>query len=243
MTQKSRIQLQNKEELEEVFEKTLRPLQSRNARHIYLVLRDSTTKYLTTYDIQPILEEQGNKLSKVELNNWLNALQNSGLVQKAPKRGKPTTRPYNKRYTYDLWKLSTKGRKTAQLLSVFSDNTPIQISEKVVEKPILPNLADARFEDYEIIQNLSIHLGLLKSLSNKDPMDILSISNDIGYTTEKIIQFIISEKSKPSTLYLMSEAPINLRGKILKKIGLNQRKNYFLSLSSEGKKMLSDLSP
>ena len=83
----------NREELEDIFEKTLRPLQSRNARHIFLILRDTDQEYLTTYDMQPILQEQGNKLSKVELNNWLTALQDVGLVRKAPERGKPTTLP------------------------------------------------------------------------------------------------------------------------------------------------------
>ena len=127
---------QNRLELEEIFEKTLRPLQSRNARHIYLVLRDSKTEYLTTYDIQPILEEQGNKLNKVELNNWLSALQEAGLVQKAPERGKPTTVPYTRRYTFDLWKLTQKGRETSYQLDIFRGNTPVQVREKVVEKTV-----------------------------------------------------------------------------------------------------------
>ncbi len=252
MAKKDESKPQNRQELEEIFEKTLRPLQSRNARHIYVVLRDAKTEYLTTYDIQPILREQGNKLSKVELNNWLSALQEAGLVQKAPERGKPTTRPYNRRYTYDLWKLSQKGRETAQLLRVFSGNTPIQIIEKVVEKtiekpvetPKLPELADMSFDDLEKIQRLSIHLGLLKSLSGRAPMDITRLSDETGYTHEKIVEFIEEQgKFEPNTLYLLSEIPLDLRGKILQKLGLSPKKNYSVSLSSEGKKILSVLSP
>ena len=124
----------NREELEEIFDKTLRPLQSRNARHIFLLLRDTDQEYLTTYDMQPILEEQGNKLSKVELNNWLTALLDVGLVRKASERGKPTTMPYTRRYTFDLWKLTQKGRETSFQLDVFRGNTPIQVKETIVEK-------------------------------------------------------------------------------------------------------------
>ena len=251
MAKKDESQPQNRQELEEIFEKTLRPLQSKNARHIYVVLRDAKTDYLTTYDIQPILQEQGNKLSKVELNNWLSALQEAGLVQKAPEWGKPTTRPYNRRYTFDLWKLSQKGRETAQLLRVFSGNTPIQIIEKVVEKtiekpveaPRFPELVDMSFGDLKKIQSLSINLGLLKSLSRRDPMDITSLSDETGYTSERIVEFIESqEKFGSNTLYFLSEIPMDLRGKILQTIGLNPKKNYSVSLSSEGKKILSVLS-
>ena len=124
----------NWEELEEIFDKTLRPLQSRNARHIFLILRDTGQEYLTTYDMQPILEGQENKLNKVELNNWLTALQDVGLVRKASKRGKPTTVPYTRRYTFDLWKLTKKGRETSFQLDVFRGNIPIQVKETIVEK-------------------------------------------------------------------------------------------------------------
>jgi len=252
MTQKDKSQPQNRQKLEEIFEKTLRPLQSRNARHIYVVLRDSKTEYLTTYDIQPILEEQGNKLSKVELNNWLSALLDAGLVQKAPERGKPTTRPYNQRYTFDLWKLSQKGRETASLLEVFSGNTPIQIIEKVVEKtvertvekPKFPELMETSFDDYENVRSLSLHLSLMRSLYRKDPMDIMSLSDETGFTPEKIVEFIEDQaKSSSNTLYLLSEIPMDLRGKILQTIGLSPRRNYSVSLCSEGKMILSILSP
>ena len=130
----------NRNELEDIFEKTLRPLQSRNARHIFLILRDTDQEYLTTYDMQPMLIEQGNDLSKVELNNWLTALQDVGLVRKAPVRGKPTTVPYTRRYTYDLWKLTQKGRETSFQLDVFRGNTPVRVKEiiveKIIEKPV-----------------------------------------------------------------------------------------------------------
>ena len=250
--EKDKIQPKNGEELEEIFEKILRPLQSRNARQIYLVLRDSKIEYLTTYDMQPILEQKGYKLSKVELNNWLSALLEAGLVQKAKERGKPTTRPYNRRYTYDLWKLSQKGRETANLLEVFKGNTPIQTVEKVLTKtiektieiPKLPELAETSFEDLDKIQTLSMQLSLLKTLSSKHRMDLMTLSDKTGLNAKRIVEFIEDqEKSTPNTLYLLSEIPLDLRGKILQTIGLSPKKNYMISLSPSGIELLSILSP
>jgi len=253
--QKDKSQPPNKEELDEIFEETLRPLQSRNARHIFLVLRDSEEEYLTTYDIQPILEAQGNKLNKVELNNWLSALQDVGLVQKAPERAKPTTRPYNRRYTFDLWKLSQKGRETSILLEVFMGNTPIQTVEKVVEKtiekivekhveiPKFPELDETNFEELDKIRSLSMHLTLLRALNPDRVVDLWSLSDETGYTPEKIVEFIENqEKINANTLYLLREIPMDLRGKIMEKLGLSPRKNYTVSLSSEGKLIAVSLS-
>ena len=254
--QKDKSQPPNKEELDEIFEETLRPLQSRNARHIFIVLRDSEEEYLTTYDIQPILEAQGNKLNKVELNNWLSALQDVGLVQKAPERAKPTSRPYNRRYTFDLWKLSQKGRETSILLEVFMGNTPIQTVEKVVEitiekiveKPVeipkFPELDETNFEELDKIRSLSMHLILLRALYSDGVVDLWSLSDETGYTPEKIVEFIENqEKINANTLYLLREIHMDLRGKIMEKLGLSPRKNYTVSLSSEGKLIASSMSP
>ena len=263
MTPKDKSKPPNREELEEIFEKTLRPLQSRNARHIFLILRDSETEYLTTYDMQPILVEQGNTLTKVELNNWLSLLQEVGLVRKASERGKPATLPYDKRYTFDLWKLTKKGRETSFQLDVFRGNTPIQVREKVVEKtierivevpiekiiektvevPKFPELEEMSFEDLDKIRSLSKHLLLMKSLYGKESMDLWSLSEQTGLTPENIVEFIGNQaKSTSNTLYLLAEIPMDLRGKIMQRIGLTPRKNYTISLTSEGKQISSSLS-
>ncbi|MCW4049234.1 MAG: hypothetical protein NWE89_05795 [Candidatus Bathyarchaeota archaeon] len=242
----------NKEELEEIFEKTLRPLQSRNARHIFLILRDSEHEYLTTYDMQPILDEQGIKLTKVELNNWLSALQDVGLVRKAEERGKPTTMPYTKRYTFDLWKLTQKGRETSFQLDIFRGNTPIQVREKVVEKTIeknieitkLPELGETNFGDLDKLQTLSTHLAIIITLYGKESIDLWGLSESTGITSEKIVEFIENQgKIDAITLYLLEEIPMDLKGKIMQTIGLSPRKNYTISLSPEGKKMAEILSP
>jgi DNA-binding transcriptional ArsR family regulator len=251
ITPSNTITPQKREEIDEIFEKTLRPIQSRNARNIYMVLRDSETEYLTTYDMQLILEEQGNKLSKVELNNWLSALQDAGLVRKASKRGKPTSRPYTRRYTFDLWKLSQKGREISYKIEILRRKSPIQIVEKIVKKTIekkvivskLPPLEETSFKDQEKLQNLSINVTLLKTLKEKQESDLRNISEQTGFTPEKIIQFIEDQgKKRPFPLYFLNENPTDLRGKILQTIGINPRKEYFISLSPEGKKIISKLS-
>ena len=264
MVPKDKSKPLNREELEEIFEKTLRPLLSRNARHIFLILRDSETEYPTTYDMQSILVMQGNKLTKVELNNWLSLLQEVELVRKASERGKPTTLPYDKRYTFDLWKLTKKGRETSFQLDVFRGNTPIQVREKVVEKtiekivevpidkiiektvevPKLPKLNETSFEDLDKIRSLSMHLLLMESLCGKESMDLWSLSEQTGLTQENIVEFIENQvKVTSNTLYLLAEIPMNLRGKIMQRIGLSPRKNYTISLSSEGKQISVFLSP
>jgi hypothetical protein len=243
--------MQNWEELEEIFEKLLRPLQSRNARHIFLILRGSETEYLTTYDMQHKLKEQGNTLSKVELNNWLNALLEVGLVQKASERGKPTTRPYNKRYTFDLWKLTQKGRETSYMLEVFRGNIPTHTIERIIEKPIerkveipkLPELSETKFEDLNKLRILHVHLALLKTLHEEGSVDLWSLSRIVGFTPETIIEFIENHSiSDTNTLYYLEEIPMDFKGKILQTVGLSPKKNHSVSLSFKGKKLAETIS-
>lgn len=262
ITQKDMSKLQTSEELDRLFEEILRPLQSRNARQIFLVLRDSDIEYLTTYDIQPILEKNGNKLSKVELNNWLSSLQEAGLVQKADERGKPTTRSYKRRYTFDLWKLTKKGLDTSHMLEIFNRNITSQNVEKNREEKIenkeetqfekiidikvksFPDFSNISYKDFDTINSVYMNLILMKSLHAEENQDLLSLSKKTGLLPEKIIEFIKKhEKSNTNTLYQLSEIPMDLRGKILQTIGLSPKRNYSVSLSSEGKRTLSILSP
>jgi hypothetical protein len=231
-------------ELDEIFEKTFRPLLSNNARHIYLILRDSKEDYLTTYDMQPILEKQGNKLSKVEINNWLSTLQESELVIKSKERGKPTTRSYTRRYTFDLWKLSKKGIETAVLLEDFLLNSPTQNDEKSVEITKIPKLEETTMKDHKKIKTLFMHISLLETLMEKHEMDLETISRETGLKSSMIIEFIQHiEKSSSNSLYSLSETPINIGGKILQTFGLSPKMNYIVSLNRRGVEMLSILSP
>jgi hypothetical protein len=134
---------------------------------------------------------------------------------------------------------------------IFQGNTHIQYTEKVFEKVTkkkkevlkLSEFHEVRFEDQEKILTLSIHLGLLNALKDKDPMDIRMLSEITGFTSKKIIKFIeYHRKSEPNTLYLLTEKCLSLREKILHIFGLISGNKYSVSLSSEGKKIFENLS-
>ncbi len=74
-------------------------------------------------------------------------------------------------------------------------------------------------------------------------MDLWSLSEQTGLNPENIVEFIENQaKYTPNTLYLMIEIPMDLRGKIMLRIGLSPRKNYTISLSPEGKNIAEHLS-
>jgi len=108
-------------ELDQLFEVDLKPLKNANARILYKLFLDSKrSKHLTTLDIQDKLKSTDLMLRKKEINAWLGSLQIAGLITKENMRGKPTTIDYRGRYTYDLWRLTEKGRDIANKISIFS---------------------------------------------------------------------------------------------------------------------------
>ncbi len=107
-----------------------------------------------------------------------------------------------------------------------------------------PELEETSFEDLDKTRSLSTHLLLMKSLYGKESMDLWSLSEQTGLTPENIVEFIETHAHFTSnTLYLLAEIPMDLRGKIMQRIGLSPRKNYTISLSPKGKQTSSSLSP
>ncbi len=100
--------------MDELFEIQLRPLKSKNARSLYRIFIDfEDVEYLTTLDLQIKLDELNINLSKKEINGWLRSLQDAGLIAKENERGKPTTIVYDDKYTFDMWRLTPKGKEIA----------------------------------------------------------------------------------------------------------------------------------
>jgi DNA-binding HxlR family transcriptional regulator len=226
-----------KEELDEAFEKTLRPLMSDSARLIYLTLKESQEPNLTTLDMQNKLKNQGVKLSKKELNNWLSSLQATGLVQKEPERGKPTTIHYSGRYTYDLWGLTEKGRETAQRLSIFTQKTPTLNNVKTVVKTGLPTLETITADHIRDLEKLYITTKILSALRDQEPTDTLSLSTETGLRHEKILEWIKADEDlSMKNLYLLDKKTPSLMDRILASLGLRETEIYDISLSPEGKK-------
>ncbi|MFH2112441.1 MAG: hypothetical protein ABIJ47_14425 [Candidatus Bathyarchaeota archaeon] len=227
-----------KDELAEAFEKTLRPLMSDSARIIYLTLKESKEPNLTTLDMQNELRKHGVKLSKKELNNWLSSLQATGLVQKEPERGKPTTIHYNGRYTYDLWSLTEKGRETAHRLSIFTQKTPTLNNVKTIVRTELPTLETITTGHIRDLEKLYLSMKVLSALRDQEePTDTPSLSTETGIRHEKILEWIKADKDiSIKNLYLLDRKTQNLMDRMLASLGLRETEIYNISLSPEGKK-------
>jgi len=81
---------------DDLFELYLKPLRSRNARLIFLILfKLKDVGYLTTHDIQTKLKDIDCVLNKKEINGWLKSLWNAKLIIREEERGKPSITKYN----------------------------------------------------------------------------------------------------------------------------------------------------
>ena len=106
---------QDDKRIDELFEVSLRPLKSKNARAIFnIFVNKREVNSLTSLDLQSNLAVLEIDLSKKEINNWLHSLKEAGLIEKEEKRGKPTTMTYDDKYTFDLWSLTLKGMEISE---------------------------------------------------------------------------------------------------------------------------------
>ena len=234
---------QKPNELDLTFENTLRPLMSDSARQIFMTLVKSPETKLTTLDMQSALEAHGVKLGKKELNNWLSSLQAAGLVQKEPERGKPTTTPYNGRYTYDLWSLTEKGRETMQKLSIFSHETPTLNNVKTIAEKRFPGLEEATLEQLTQLETLYTTYKTLKALRDQTrPVTLKELSAKTGINRDALEKWLENqEKINEEPLYALHRKVPGIVDKIAESIGLRWGTGLLVSLSSEGKRMASAL--
>lgn len=101
--------------IDELFEVSLKPLKSRNARTLFNIFTSKReVNSLTSLDLQSNLATFEIDLSKKEINNWLHSLNEAGLIEKEEKRGKPTTMNYDDKYTFDLWSITPKGLEISE---------------------------------------------------------------------------------------------------------------------------------
>jgi len=227
------------DELDKVFENTLRPLMSDSARQIFLTLVKSHETQLTTLDMQNTLEVNGTRLGKKELNNWLSSLQTSGLVQKESERGKPTTIPYNGKYTYDLWSLTEKGRQTTQKLSIFTHETPTLNNVKTIVERRLPDLKEATPEQLTQLETLYTTYKTLKALRDQEqPITLKELSAITTINRDSLEKWLKNqEKISEKSLYVLHRKDPGIVDRIAESIGLKRGAGILVSLSSEGKRM------
>ena len=231
--------LLNNNDIDDLFEQTLRPLQSANARLIFKILHDSEESYLTTLDMQNYLKTYRNNLSKKELNNWLSSLQEVDLVEKKNERGKPTTIPYKRRYTFDLWRLTEKGEQTAQSLKYFNEKYPRPDEEKTSGKFSLSLLKDLEEEDFIRIENLFVNTKLFAALRNNTEISLVDLSKTIGLTPEYLENFLDSTPSR--SFFKVTENEPGLLNRIKGVLGFRYLRKVKVGLSEEGKNKVVEI--
>ena len=226
-----------KEEMDQIFDNTLRPLWSKSARTIFKVLLDSDKSYMTTLDIQDKIKKFNLKLSKKEINNWLTSLQEANFVSKEENRGKPTTIEYNGRYTFDLWRTTKNGEEIAQKVAFFLDKYPYTNGIENSSKSGLSTFLDLKYSDIEKIKKYYIISEVISHLSkaSKKYANSYQISKKIGIAHEELLLILgkFNEKSN-CTLYEIDHSDVGNLEKILALMGLRPQRTYKIEITGAG---------
>jgi hypothetical protein len=227
-----------KEEMDKLFDYTIRPFWSKSARTIFKVLLDTEKTHMTTLDIQYQIKKYDLKLSKKEINNWLTSLQESKYVTKEDERGKPTTMEYNGRYTYDLWNATDYGREIAKKVLMFTDEFYLTSDLEKNEKSKIPNFNNLNNLDIEIIHTYYIVSQVLVYLfkTKKKIANSYKVSKRIYVRHEKLIEEI-EKFNKNSNKQLFNTKVHNIGNleKIFQIMGLRPEKTWEINLTCEGK--------
>lgn len=229
--------------LDELFDGPLKPMNSGNARLVYKIFFDAKEQGLTTVDIQHLLQDHHKEYSKKDLHNWLNDLMKAGLIKKESQRGKPTIIEYNGRYTYDLWRLTPEGYRIGRKIENFLDKYPNLNEQKIIEKMRIPELRELKSVDLEEIEALYINSIVLSALNTFGcTTELKALAENTKLKPEPLRMFLEAKiRSTPSPLYRIDEKPMGIVEKILMGLGLKTLKNYDVSLSPEGKKTAQSL--
>ena len=225
--------------MDQLFEVDLKPLKNANARILYKIFLDSkTSKHLTTLDIQDKLKSTDIMLRKKEINAWLISLQSAGLITKENMRGKPTTIDYLGRYTYDLWRLTEKGREIAYKLVMFS-------SEKTSLKELDNAHKDSDFEETGVKNHPDMHnltdpkmIALLKTILHMNKAITLEDLRELMSPSAESLFETISRGNIDGFLTVRSEESTSLTGKIFGFLGMPRKMKYSLTLTDEGRGIL-----
>jgi DNA-binding HxlR family transcriptional regulator len=168
---KDEFQIRNEERLHELFDVQLRPLRSKNARTIYLIIVDmKNIPFLTTFDLQNKLKQMNIDLSKKEINGLLRSLQEASLITKEAERGKPSTTIYDDKYTFDKWYITPKGEEISKIVnSLIAGKIEPIISpsiETIEEIAVQNKITKKQIRDN--IEQIYLYLTTLKGLHRKD---------------------------------------------------------------------------
>jgi hypothetical protein len=220
-----------------LFDVDLKPLKSKNARFLFLIfLESSEVEHLTTLDIQDKLSTSDRSLHKKEINAWLSGLQVAGLITKEYERGKPTTIEYNGRYTYDLWKLTEKGKEIAKKLEIFLPTKTSLIYQEI-------DLDESNLD--EVIQVKSINqnennretVSLLEAIiESSGPIDFDEL-RDRMLSLDLLLDMIKESKENGFLEFRLME-DIGLVDRILGYLGIPRMSKYLFRVTEKGYELL-----
>lgn len=219
--------------LDELFDKYLKALKSKNARLIYTIMFETDKTYLTTLDLQYKLKKYNTHLNKKELNNWLNFLRDSKLVTKKLERGRPTTINYDEKYTFDLWRISKKGKKIGIILPLFnyalSENSFLEV-EDIIKSLGIKQIDDGKkFINLYYKDLLSVFNGL-----NKEKIYLSDLKIALKVDDKSLINKIRNLRAlNDQFLVNISKKDISLKDKLLKIFGIFNNEEFIISLKKK----------
>jgi DNA-binding HxlR family transcriptional regulator len=229
------------DKFEELFEKNLRPLKSKNARIIYKIFVETKeVNFLTTLDLQTKLEELGISLSKKEINGWLRSLHDADLITKEENRGKPTTLDYDDKYTFDMWRLTPEGDEIAvgidHLVKRRNTNNMF-LSENMIDE-IVSLDRDIRQQNFSKTRKIDIKLRFLKILwENRKTLALEEIREKL--TPDFVLKEIISSYLSQGLIVENDTGGRFL--KLLVLLGLSRKQHATFRLTEKGREFAERL--
>ena len=231
------------EELDDLLDIHLKPLRSKNARSIFRIfLNEIEKRELTTYDIQARLGQNGSSLSKKEINAWLRSLQEANLISKREERGKPTTKEYRGRYTYDLWTLTKKGLEMACALESILVNGEARSCYDLQDLAEIIDESDTTRAQKIIdkIEESYTLLILIKSLSNTGRLlKYDELERKITPIQTTLNEIVLSRSGRKFLEVTKGPASQSIFDKIFHYLGIPSKGQNVVSLTDEGKRLVS----
>ena len=221
---------------DQLFGSYLKPLRSKNARLIFLILlKLKDAGYLTTHDLQNKLKDIGYVMNKKEINGWLKSLLDSELIVKEEERGKPSIIKYEDKYTFDEWKLSEIGINIGSLI-----NASLNLVEYEPIKDIGNIKLEALNEDsLETIEDLYVLSKLLVTLKKEGgQMQFNTLRKKIQIAAEKLAMYSWPDSSwSEKPIFKISKNKPTMKSKLLKLFGYMSESDLTFSLTDEGSKI------
>lgn len=220
--------------LESLFDGTLKPLHSRNARKIFEVFYQfQRYNYITTYDLEIELKKNDLQINKKEINGWLISLQEAQLILKLNERGKPVVSSYKDRYTFDLWRLSETGLIVGQRLPIFME-------KKDMTLPSLTELTPSKIHELEDLYFMAKLLITLYSRGGS--LSYTNLRKELSIDREKLAIYSWPDASySEKPLFEVIVKPPSLRAKVFKVFGWVLEQDLSFKLTEEGLKIAFDI--